>query len=128
MGRGASIGPPCRAGQKEMRVSDWQKRNRSGMSGETGRKNGTPSRAKGPALTTRLEVIGFSGASNLPTWLGIDRGLFAKEGLEIAFAPTRGAIEQMQAMMAGKHQIAITAIDNIVGFSEKQADIDLAGF
>ena len=80
------------------------------------------------AAVTRLEVIGFSGASNLPTWLGVDRGLFAKEGLEIAFTPTRGAIEQMQAMMAGKHAIAITAIDNIVGFSEGQADIALPGF
>ena len=77
---------------------------------------------------TRLEVIGFSGASNLPTWLAMDRGLFAKEGLEITFAPTRGAIEQMQAMMDGKYALAITAIDNIVGFTEKQADIVLPGF
>ena len=77
---------------------------------------------------TRLEVVGFSGASNLPTWVAMDRGLFAKEGLEIAFTPTRGAIEQMQAMMSGRHALAITAIDNIVGFTEKQADVELPGF
>jgi ABC-type nitrate/sulfonate/bicarbonate transport system substrate-binding protein len=76
----------------------------------------------GTDLTT-LDVIAFQGSSNLPLWVGIERGLFAREGLAVNLHVTHGAIPQMLDMMAGKYHIAATAMDNIPGFTEGQVEV-----
>ncbi|MFM2129453.1 MAG: hypothetical protein RL477_999, partial [Pseudomonadota bacterium] len=68
----------------------------------------------------KVRMIGFSGASNLPIWLAIDKGLFAKHGLDVTLARTKGSIEQVKDMMAGKFDIATTAMDNVVAYTEGQ--------
>jgi ABC-type nitrate/sulfonate/bicarbonate transport system substrate-binding protein len=82
-----------------------------------------------PALAqTRLEMVGFPGASNLPTWVANERGFFAREGLDVRFNPTPGSVAQMQNLMSGKYQLASTSIDNIVAYVEGQGDVNIDGF
>jgi ABC-type nitrate/sulfonate/bicarbonate transport system substrate-binding protein len=77
-----------------------------------------------PALAqTKLDVVAFEGTTNLPLWIAADRGFLAKEGIEITIAATKGAIPQMQDMMAGKYHIASTAMDNLAGFAEGQVEV-----
>jgi ABC-type nitrate/sulfonate/bicarbonate transport system substrate-binding protein len=77
---------------------------------------------------THLDMIGFGGASNLPVWVAQDRGLFAKEGLDIKLDATQGSIAQMQNLMAGKYQIASTSIDNVIAYTEGQGDVKIDNF
>ena len=77
---------------------------------------------------TDVRMIGFGGANNLVTWVAIDKGLFAKEGLAVTLDVTPGSREQMQNMMAGKYQFATTAFDNIVDYTEGQGRDDLPGY
>src|SRR4051812_2284525 len=77
---------------------------------------------------TIIDMIVFGGASNLPIWMAQDAGLFAREGLEIRLASTKGSIPQMQNMMAGKYQLAATSIDNVMAYTEGQGDIPLENF
>jgi ABC-type nitrate/sulfonate/bicarbonate transport system substrate-binding protein len=72
----------------------------------------------------KLEVVAFEGSTNLPLWVAIDHGFFAKEGLTVTLASTKGAIPQMQDTMAGKYQIASTAMDNLAGFAEGQSGVE----
>jgi ABC-type nitrate/sulfonate/bicarbonate transport system substrate-binding protein len=77
---------------------------------------------------TKLDMIGFGGASNLPIWVAKDKGLFAKEGLEVKLDRTPGSVAQMQNLMAGKYQVASTSIDNIVAYAEGQGDVKIDNF
>ena len=77
---------------------------------------------------TKLDMVGFGGASNLPVWVAQERGLFAKEGLEVKFdrTPSSGAL--FRNLMAGKYQIASAAFDNVVAYVEGQAEQTIEGF
>ncbi|HEY4134389.1 MAG TPA: ABC transporter substrate-binding protein, partial [Alphaproteobacteria bacterium] len=77
---------------------------------------------------TKLDMVAFGGASNLPIWVAQDKGLFAKEGLEINLDRTPGSVAQMQNMMSGKYGIATTSIDNVVAYYEGQGDVKLENF
>ncbi|HZR69226.1 MAG TPA: ABC transporter substrate-binding protein [Burkholderiales bacterium] len=82
-----------------------------------------------PALAqTKLDMVGFGGASNLPVWVAQERGLFAKEGLEVKFdrTPSSGAL--FRNLMAGKYQVASAAFDNVVAYVEGQAEQTIEGF
>ncbi len=80
------------------------------------------------AAQTKLDMVGFGGASNLPVWVAQERGLFAKEGLEVKFdrTPSSGAL--FRNLMAGKYQIASAAFDNVVAYVEGQAEQTIEGF
>lgn len=82
-----------------------------------------------PALAqTKLDMVGFGGASNLPIWVAMDNGLFKKEGLDIKLDRTKGSVAQMKNLMAGKYQLASTSIDNIIAYTEKQGDVKIDNF
>jgi ABC-type nitrate/sulfonate/bicarbonate transport system substrate-binding protein len=76
-------------------------------------------------MTTKIKMIGFGGAANLPTWLAIDKGIFAKHGLDVTLDRTEGSMVQIQDMMADKYQIATTSIDNIIAYAEGQGPAKL---
>ena len=80
------------------------------------------------AAQTKIDMIGFGGASNLPIWLAIDKGIFKKHGLEINLERTQGSVAQIQNMMSGKYQIATTSIDNIIAYTEAQGDVKIDNF
>ena len=77
---------------------------------------------------TKIDMIGFGGASNLPIWLAMDKGIFAKHGLEVKLDRTEGSVAQIQNMMAGKYQLASTSIDNIIAYTEEQGDVKIDNF
>lgn len=76
-------------------------------------------------MTTKINMIGFGGAANLPTWLAMDKGIFAEHGLDVSLARTEGSMSQIQDMMADKYQFATTSIDNIIAYAEGQGPAKL---
>jgi len=74
---------------------------------------------------TKVRIIGFGGAANLPSWLAIDTGIFAKHGLDMTLARTEGSMAQIQDMMADRYDIATTSIDNIIAYAEGQGPAKL---
>lgn len=77
------------------------------------------------AALTPIRMIGFGGASNLPSWLAMESGIFAKHGLDVSLVRTEGSMPQIQDMMAGKYDIATTSIDNIIAYTEGQGPAKL---
>ena len=77
---------------------------------------------------TKLSIVTFAGATNLPIWVAIDKGFFAKEGLEVTQDITRGSVAEMEALMSGKYQFGSSALDNIIANAEGSADKPIDGF
>ena len=72
---------------------------------------------------TPIRMIGFGGATNLPAWVALDKGFFAKEGLAVTLDKTNGSQEQMADVMNGKYEFVTTAFDNIVAYTDGQGAI-----
>ena len=77
---------------------------------------------------TKLDMVGFGGASNLPVWVAQERGLFAKQGLDVSFERTPSSGALFKNMMSGKYQIGSAAFDNVVAYVEGQAEMTIDGF
>jgi ABC-type nitrate/sulfonate/bicarbonate transport system substrate-binding protein len=80
------------------------------------------------AAQTKISIVTFAGATNLPVWVAIEKGFFAKEGLDVTHDVTRGSAPEMQALMAGKYQFGSTAMDNTIAYAEGQGDVPIEGF
>ncbi|MGE5616736.1 MAG: ABC transporter substrate-binding protein [Bacillota bacterium] len=76
------------------------------------------------ALET-LNVIVFPGGFNWPLWIANEKGIFAKHGLEVKIAPTPGSVYQVTNLMAGKFDIGISTLDNVVAYDEGQGEAAL---
>ena len=61
-----------------------------------------------------LRVILFRAAYNLPVTAGIERGIFAKHGLELDIAYTRGSQMTSAALLSGERDIGALAADDVV--------------
>lgn len=70
----------------------------------------------------QLKVNVFPGGFNWGLYVGIDQGLFAAEGIDIAVLPTPNSVTQMTELSEGKFDIAMTAVDNIVAYREGQGE------
>lgn len=77
---------------------------------------------------TEVSMISFGGATNLPVWMALDRGMFEKNGLKVKMDQTAGSKEQMADLMSGKYQFATTAFDNIVAHTEGQGSAQFANY
>jgi ABC-type nitrate/sulfonate/bicarbonate transport system substrate-binding protein len=75
----------------------------------------------------RLTVLAFAGASNLALWAGQQRGIFARHGLEVVLALTPNSRAMAADLFAGRCDVALTAIDNIVAYDEGQGEAALPG-
>jgi len=76
-----------------------------------------------PALAqTEIKISTFSGSTNVVTWVAIEKGFFAKEGLKASSERTHGSKEQQQDLMAGKYQFASTSFDNVVAYHEGEGE------
>jgi ABC-type nitrate/sulfonate/bicarbonate transport system substrate-binding protein len=71
---------------------------------------------------TRLRVNVFPGGFNWGLYVGIDKGFFAREGLRIELQHTPNSVTQMTDLAAGKFEIAMTGVDNIVAYVEGQGE------
>ena len=74
-----------------------------------------------------LRVVGFAGASNLPLWIGQERGLFAREGVDPSFEITPNSVEMVKNLYADHFDLALTSIDNVIAYDEEQGEAGLAG-
>jgi ABC-type nitrate/sulfonate/bicarbonate transport system substrate-binding protein len=80
------------------------------------------------AAQTKLTVVTFAGATNLPIWVAIDKGFFAREGLDVTQEITRGSSPAMRGLMDGKYQLASSALDNTIAIAEGQGDVKFDNF
>ena len=78
--------------------------------------------ASAPASATPLRVVAFAGGWNLPLWAAQRQGFFEQQGVsvEIAYTPSSSAL--VQGLMAGRFELALAAIDNLVAYQEGQGD------
>jgi len=77
----------------------------------------TPASAQG---TKPLNVIVFPGGFNWTIFVGQDKGFFEKNGVSVNVVPTPNSQFQLKGLIEGKFDIAMTAMDNVVAYSEGQ--------
>ena len=77
---------------------------------------------------SKLSIVTFSGATNLPVWVALDKGLFKKEGLDVQHEVTRGSQQVMEGLMSGKYQFGSAALDNTIAYVEGQGDVKIDNF
>jgi ABC-type nitrate/sulfonate/bicarbonate transport system substrate-binding protein len=74
-----------------------------------------------------VNVIVFPGGFNWPIWVAQEKGLFAKHGLAPTITPTPNSAFQLQNLIEGKFDIAMTAIDNLIAYREGQGEAKADG-
>lgn len=74
-----------------------------------------------------LRILAFAGASNLPLWAGQSQGIFARHGLAVSVELTPGSRAMASDLHAGRCDVALTAVDNIVAYDEGQGEAELPG-
>lgn len=72
-----------------------------------------------------IELITFPGGSNWPIWVGMEKGHFARHGVEIRPTPTPNAVFQLTNLIDGRFDMAVTAIDNVIAYAEGQNEAGL---
>jgi ABC-type nitrate/sulfonate/bicarbonate transport system substrate-binding protein len=70
------------------------------------------------ASPATVRVIAFPGAPNLPTFAALEQGFFGHHGIAVELALTPSSVEQAKRMAAGAFDVAFTAFDNVVAYSE----------
>jgi ABC-type nitrate/sulfonate/bicarbonate transport system substrate-binding protein len=74
-----------------------------------------------------VNVIVFPGGVNWPIWVAQERGLFAKNGVEVKLTPTPSSVFQLTHLIDGEFDIAMTAIDNLIAYREGQGEVPKLG-
>ncbi len=80
-----------------------------------------------PAPPKTVNHIVFPGGFNWPVWVAQEKGLFARNGLEVRITPTPGSAFQLTNLIDGKFDIAMTAIDNLIAYREGQGEVPKPG-
>lgn len=70
--------------------------------------------------TDPLKVIVFPGGFNWPIFVAQENGYFADNGVTVDITPTPNSKFQMVGLIDGDFDIAMTAMDNVVAYSEGQ--------
>ncbi len=77
-----------------------------------------PEPPRAAATAARLRVNTFPSAKNLPFFVGLPRGIFARHGIELDLQFTPNSEQQRSDLAAGKCDIAHAAVDNAVAMVE----------
>ena len=77
-------------------------------------------------MTKTVKLIAFPGAPNLPIFVAQERGWFKKHGVDLAITMTPSSAYQAEALAKGEFDIAGTAFDNVVAYTEVQGAVALA--
>lgn len=77
------------------------------------------------AEDTKLSVIVFAGAQNLPMFAAQAKGFFTKRGIAVDLKFTPNSDELRNGLAEGRYQIAHSAIDNAFALKDK-ANVDIA--
>jgi len=81
--------------------------------------------ASGARALEPVEAIVFPGGFNWPLWVANEKGFFAANGVEVRITPTPSSIFQVENLVAGKFDIAMSAFDNVVAYQEGQGEVAL---
>jgi ABC-type nitrate/sulfonate/bicarbonate transport system substrate-binding protein len=79
------------------------------------------------AAAQSIKVVAFAGASNWPYWVAQEKGFFKNEGIETTLDITPNSVEMARNLNAGRFDLALSSIDNIVAYDEGQGEADLGG-
>jgi len=74
-------------------------------------------------VTQAIKLIAFPGAPNLPIFVAREKGWFAKHGVELDMTLTPNSAYQAEALAKGEFDIAGTAFDNVVAYTEGQGAV-----
>jgi len=72
-----------------------------------------------------LRVIAFPGAPNLPVFAAMEFGFFADNGVSVDLSTTPSSVFQFEKFSACEFEIAMTAYDNVVAYSEGQGAVEV---
>jgi ABC-type nitrate/sulfonate/bicarbonate transport system substrate-binding protein len=84
-------------------------------------------RGSGAQSDATLRVVAFAGASNWPFWVGQEKGFFQREGVAVTLDITPNSVELARNLYAGRYDVALTSVDNVVAYDEGQGEADLEG-
>ncbi len=79
------------------------------------------------AKPSQITVIVFPGGFNWPIWVGEEQDFFARNGVAVEVTPTPSSVYQLTSLIAGKFDIAETAIDNLIAYDEGQGEAKVEG-
>jgi ABC-type nitrate/sulfonate/bicarbonate transport system substrate-binding protein len=68
-----------------------------------------------------IEAVVFPGGFNWPIWVAQEKGFFARNGADVKLTPTPDSAFQLTGLINGRFDIAMTAMDNIIAYVERQA-------
>jgi len=80
-----------------------------------------------PPPPRTVNLIVFPGGFNWPIWVAQEKGLFAKNGIQVNVTPTPSSVFQLTNLIDGKFDIAMTAIDNLIAYREGQGEAPKLG-
>jgi ABC-type nitrate/sulfonate/bicarbonate transport system substrate-binding protein len=83
--------------------------------------------AQPPAPPKTVNLIVFPGGFNWPVWVAQEKGLFAKNRIDVKVTPTPNSVFQLTGLIEGKFDIAMTAIDNLIAYREGQGEAKVDG-
>src|SRR3977135_3165370 len=83
--------------------------------------------AQPPAPPKTVNLIVFPGGFNWPVWVAQEKGLFAKNGIDVKVTPPPSSVFQLTGLIDGKFDIAMTAIDNLIAYREGQGEEPVLG-
>jgi ABC-type nitrate/sulfonate/bicarbonate transport system substrate-binding protein len=86
---------------------------------------GTNAMRAASAQATPLRLNIFGGLDAWPIYVLRDKGFL--KGYDLSVTPTTGSVVQMQHMMAGDADLALTAMDNVIAYDEGQGDPAVQG-
>jgi ABC-type nitrate/sulfonate/bicarbonate transport system substrate-binding protein len=72
-----------------------------------------------------IKLIAFPGAPNLPIFAAQEKGWFKKHGVDLNITMTPSSAYQAEALAKGEFDIAGTAFDNVVAYTEGQGAVAL---
>ncbi|MEP7058694.1 MAG: ABC transporter substrate-binding protein [Caldimonas sp.] len=85
-----------------------------------------PAQAQTPPARENLRVITFDGGWNLPLWAAQRQGFFEANGVSVQHSYTPDSAFLMTSLLAGRFDIGLALIDNLVAYQEGQVETKLA--
>jgi ABC-type nitrate/sulfonate/bicarbonate transport system substrate-binding protein len=76
-------------------------------------------------VSQTIKLIAFPGAPNLPIFVARDNGWFERHGVDLAMTMTPSSAYQAEALAKGECDIAGTAFDNVVAYTQGQGAVVL---
>jgi ABC-type nitrate/sulfonate/bicarbonate transport system substrate-binding protein len=77
-------------------------------------------------VTETVKLIAFPGAPHLPIFAAQEKGWFRKHGVDLQITMTPSSAYQAEALAKGEFDIAGTAFDNVVAYTEGQGAVPLS--